>query len=350
MNAVPKTMKAAVLVESGSPLEIVEVGLPEVIGRGQVLVRVHFSGICGAQLGEIDATKGEDKYLPHLLGHEGSGTVVQVGSDVTSVAVGDRVVLHWKQGSGIQSDTPKYSLEGKQVNAGWVTTFNEYAVVSENRVTTIAPDTDLRIAALFGCAVTTAFGVIRNNAKIKNGESLVVFGSGGVGLNMMQAAALAGATPIIAVDKYQNRLNLAGTLGATHLINSTQEDARSRIIEIVGSHGVDCFIDNTGVPSIIEMGYEITATRGRVVLVGVPRTGENISIYTLPIHFGKQLIGSHGGDTNPDIDIPELLGLVRSKTIDLENVITDEFDLDDINSAISSMRSGMSAGRCLVRL
>src|SRR3989338_3870233 len=126
-------MKAAILVKQKAPLEIAEIELPQKLEYGQVLVRVLFSSICGAQLNEIDAVKGEDKYLPHLLGHEGSGMVEETGPGVTKVKKGDRVVMHWRKGDGIQSAVPHYLWGGKKVNAGWVTTFNEYAIVSENR-------------------------------------------------------------------------------------------------------------------------------------------------------------------------------------------------------------------------
>ena len=132
--------------------------------------RIEYSGICGSQLGEIDGAKGEDKFLPHLLGHEGSGAVVATGPGVRHVKEGDTVVLHWRKAHGIEATPPRYSWRGKPLNAGWVTTFNQYAIVAENRVTRIDPHCDLKVAALYGCAVTTGFGVVVNNAKVKLGE------------------------------------------------------------------------------------------------------------------------------------------------------------------------------------
>ncbi|HEX2549550.1 MAG TPA: alcohol dehydrogenase catalytic domain-containing protein, partial [Gammaproteobacteria bacterium] len=204
MSVIPKTMKAAILTELKKPLTIAEIALPKELSVGQVLVKIHFSGICGSQLGEIDGIKGEDKYLPHLLGHEASGTVLAVGPGVRHVKCDDVVVLHWRKGLGIESDTPKYGWGDAIVNAGWVTTLSEYAIVSENRLTTIPKDSDLEVAALFGCAVTTGFGIIENNAKVRIGESVVVFGAGGIGLNIIQAASLVSAYPIIAIDLHAN--------------------------------------------------------------------------------------------------------------------------------------------------
>jgi S-(hydroxymethyl)glutathione dehydrogenase / alcohol dehydrogenase len=168
----PTTTLAAILVELRKPLVIAEIGLPETLDAGQVLVKVLYSGICGSQLGEIDGAKGEDKFLPHLLGHEGVAKVLAVGAGVRHVKGADTVVMHWRKGRGIEAVTPKYSWEGRSVNAGWVTTFNEYAIISENRLTSIPGDSDLEVAALYGCAVTTGFGAVLNNAKLKIGESV----------------------------------------------------------------------------------------------------------------------------------------------------------------------------------
>jgi len=343
-------MKAAILVEQRQPLVVAEIELPERLDVGQVLVRIRTSGICGSQLGEIDGVKGPDRFLPHLLGHEGAGTVVAVGPGVRHVRPDDTVVLHWRPGLGIEAAPPTYRWEGRTVNAGWVTTFNEWAVVSENRVTPILTDSDLDVASLFGCAVTTGFGVVVNNARLRIGESVVVYGAGGVGLNIVQAAALSSAYPVIAVDLHDNRLKLARSLGATHTINARTEDARARIGEILGASGPDVFIDNTGVPEVIQAGYEITRSQGRVVLVGVPKKGANIDIYSLPLHFGKILTGSHGGETVPQTDIPRYQALYRHGRLRLGELITHRFPLTEINTAIAGMRDGSIAGRCLIEM
>ena len=219
-------MKAALLAESKKPLIVADIDLPNELEFGQVLVKVHYSGICGAQINEIDAVKGSDKFLPHLLGHEGSGVVNKTGPGVSTVQENDHVVLHWRPSKGIQSPTPKYSWDGKQVNAGWVTTFNEQAVVSENRLTVIPKDFDMRIAPLFGCAVTTAFGVVNNDAQIKVGQSVVIFGIGGVGLNIAQAANMVSAHPIIGVDLLENKLKMGKKFGLTHTVDVLERGPR----------------------------------------------------------------------------------------------------------------------------
>jgi S-(hydroxymethyl)glutathione dehydrogenase/alcohol dehydrogenase len=350
---IPESMRAAILTELRAPLTVDTIELPRTLEVGQVLVKVHYSGICGSQLGEIDGVKGEDNYLPHLLGHEGSGTVVATGAGVRFVKPEDTVVLHWRKGAGIEGAPPVYRWHGRPVNAGWVTTFNEYAIVSENRVTSIPADSDLEVAALFGCAVTTGFGVIENNARVRIGESVVVFGAGGIGLNIVQAAAMVSAYPIVAIDVHDGRLALAQQMGATHVINSAgpgHDATRQEILAIVGSAGADVFVDNTGQPSIIEMGYQITGPQGRLILVGVPGKGKTVSLHSLPLHFGKHVTGSHGGEAVPQTDIPRYHRLFREGRLKLRELVTDRFGLGDVNEAIQRMRQGRVAGRALIRL
>src|SRR5581483_1621292 len=343
-----KTAKAAILAQSRAPLIIDDIALPETIGVGQVLVKVLYSTICGAQLNEIAAAKGPDKFLPHLLGHEASARVLEIGPGVTTVKPDDTVVLHWRPSAGIQCQPPAYTWNGKKLNAGWVTTFNDHAVISENRMTVIAPDYDLRNAPLLGCAVTTAAGVINNDAKVKIGESVVIFGVGGVGLNVVQFAQLAGAYPIVAVDLVDSKLAMAKERGATHCINSSGvADLEGEIRKIVGQQGPDKVIETTGVKSVIELAYDLTHADGTCVLVGVPN--EKVTIYTLPIHFNKVLTGSHGGDAVPQVDIPRLIRLNQAGRLSFDGIITHEFPLEEINTALDVVRSG-AAGRVVLKI
>src|ERR1700736_6305782 len=228
-----KTAKGAILAQSREPLVVDEIALPETLGVGQVLVKVLYSTICGAQLNEIAAAKGPDKFLPHLRGHEASARVIEIGPGVTTVKPDDTVVLHWRPSQGIQCQPPAYKWRNEKLNAGWVTTFNEHAIVSENRMTPIPPDYDLKAAPLLGCAVTTAAGVINNDAKVKIGESVAVFGIGGVGLNVIQFAYLAGSHPIVAIDLVDAKLEMAKSRGATHTLNPAKiEDIDAAIREI----------------------------------------------------------------------------------------------------------------------
>jgi len=341
-------MKAAILVEQNAPLVVADVTIPEQLDFGQVLVKVHYSGVCGAQLNEIEGTKGPDKFLPHLLGHEGSGTVLEVGPGVKTVQKGDHVVMHWRPSEGLNSETPTYRWDERTVNAGWVTSFNDYAVVSENRLTAIPKDFDLKLATLLGCSVTTAMGVINNDAQVKIGQSVVVFGVGGVGLNIVQAAHLVSAHPIIGIDLYDKKMEMAQRFGATHCFNANSTgEVASEVRKIVGRDGADVVIDTTGSARVIEMAYELTHPDGKTVMVGVPRTGDNISIYSLPLHFKKVLTGSHGGSSEPHIDIPRYIRLFNAGKMQLDGLITHEFSLHQVNHAIKTVKGG-DAGRVLL--
>lgn len=344
-------MLSAILVESNAPLELAELEMPDRLSFGQVHVRLHYSGICGAQINEIEAAKGPDKFLPHLLGHEGSGIVERVGEGVTRVKPGDHVVLHWRPSAGLQAQPPKYRWGSRTVNAGWVTTFNDEAIVSENRLTVIPAGFDLRSAPLFGCAVTTAVGVVNNDAQVKIGQSLVIFGVGGVGLNIAQAARMVSAHPIVGIDLHDSKLEMAARWGLTHTLNSTKEGPAlaEKIRSIVGKSGADVVVDTTGNTRIIELAYDLTHPDGRTILVGVPRAGDKACIHTLPLHFKKILKGSHGGSVSPDLEIPRLINLIGAGKMTLDGLITHEFPLAQINEAIAAHRSG-TAARVIIRM
>ncbi len=336
-------MLAAILVEQNKPLVVDDISLQTRLDVGQVLVKINYSGICGSQIGEIQGIKGPDKYLPHLLGHEAFGSVLEIGPGVRSVSKDDKVVLHWRKGRGIDASPAVYEWNGRKVNSGQITTFSEMSVISENRLTKIHSSLDPRGLSLLGCAVTTGFGVICNNAKLKIGESLVVLGVGGVGLNIVEAGKLAGAHPIISIDINQERLNFSKRFGADYTISSI---SKSWIDEVRGLlPKADVVVDCTGIKEIIEAGYELT--NSRMILVGVPK--ENISINSLPLHLGKKLIGSHGGESDPTVDIPRLETLATAGKINLEELVTEEVELKNIQSAIDKMIAGKVVGRCVVR-
>jgi S-(hydroxymethyl)glutathione dehydrogenase / alcohol dehydrogenase len=341
-------MQAAILDRLCAPLVLDEIEVPP-LECGQVLVQIRESGICGAQLGEIDGKKGPDKFVPHLLGHEGGGIVLETGPGVTQVREGDHVVLHWRKGAGIHARPAKYAWGGRVVNSGWVTTFSELSVVSENRLTAIPKDVPFDIAALMGCAVTTALGLINNLAHLKIGQSLAVFGCGGVGLNVIQGGAMVSADPIIAIDIYDHKLELAWQFGATHLINSARADVRQQVRQIVGPAGVDVFVENTGLVRLIEQAYELTAAAGKTILVGVPKHDEDITIHSLPLHFGKVLTGCEGGSTDPAVDIPRYIRLYQRGKLKLDDLITHRFAFQEINTALDKVRAG-EVGRCVLSM
>ena len=345
-------MKAAILNRLNEPLVIVEDLEHLPLEAGQVLVKVMTSSICGKQIGEISGHYGPDKYLPHGLGHEGSGTVVEIGPGVTTVKLGDHVVLHWRKGSGIEAKPPKYKWGNFTVGAGPVITFNDWAVVSENRLTTIPDDIPFDIAALMGCAVTTGLGLINNEAKLKIGQSIAVFGCGGVGMNIIQGAMMISAYPIIAIDKDQWKLDMAVKFGATHTFNTKYNIGNDYLfneINKVVKGGVDVAVDCTGDPwTIIPSAYNSTSAQGKTILVGQPHVNRSVMFHDFSNNYGgKVMFASQGGLTNPTVDIPRYCELYKTSKLQLKEMITHRFPLYKINEALDVVRRG-EAIKCII--
>tara|TARA_Y100001970_G_C14259237_1_gene878285 strand:- start:6778 stop:7809 length:1032 start_codon:yes stop_codon:yes gene_type:complete len=338
--------KGAILNKTNNDLIIDDIFVDDNLEYGQVLVKIFYSGICGSQIGEIEAIKGKDKYLPHLLGHEGSGIVLKIGKGVTKVKVKDHVILHWKKTSGIESPLPKYQWKNKKLNAGKITTLNKISIISENRITKIDKNYDLKKAALFGCAITTGFGAITNTAKAKIGQSILILGCGGVGLSAVIAAKLTSCYPIIAVDINNKKLSLAKKFGASHIINVTKRNIKKTL----NNQKIDYVVECTGIKKNVELAYELTKDSGKTVLVGVINHKQKPSIDMMPLYFNKIITGSHGGDGDPGIDILNYINILNVKKINIKNIITSEYKFKDINKAIKNLRSGKCIGRTLISM
>jgi len=329
---------AAILVEQNHPLELDEVEIPP-LTYGQVLVDLKATRICGSQIGEIDGVKGPDRWLPHLLGHEAGGIVREVGPEVKHVKPGDRVVAHWRPGRGINAPPPRYDWNGRVCNAGNITTFNPLSIISENRLTPVPEETDFETCCLMADTLTTGFGVIHNDARVRIGESVVIIGCGGIGLGVVLGAKLAGAHPIIAVDLHDHKLEVARKYGATHTINSQQDDFAEAVQEILKGPA-DVVIDGTGLPAVLEKAFPLAGPKGRCVIFGVMRHDRKMSLNTLPLHFGKVLTGSEGGASQPAEDIPRYLRMIDAGLFDPSGFVSHRIKLEDINDGIARMRSG----------
>lgn len=334
-------MKAVILEEIDSPLAIKDIELTE-LKVGQVLVKILVSGLCGAQLHEIRGHKGNAKFLPHLMGHEGCGIVEEVGPGVTTVKVGDKVVMHWRLGTGIEAPFPSYVLDGKSISSGKVTTLSEYSIVSENRVTVVPDDTPPELCAILGCALTTAMGIIDNEVDLKFGESIAVVGCGGVGLNLLQGAAMKSACPIYAVEKNFNKRNLCFVAGATTFVDD--------ITSI--DENIDVIIDTTGIPEVISSCVSKLSGNGRMILVGQPAPGKGVEVINAVNLFngmGQTIRATQGGKTNPAEDIPRYVRMHEEGLLDIESFITHRFKLDQVNEAFDLLRSG-NAGRIIIEI
>ena len=339
-------IKAAILVKLNSPMVIDDLEAP-FLKPGQVMVKILYSGLCRAQLNEMTGLKGPDPHLPHLLGHEASGIVENTGRAISKVKAGDYVILSWIKGFGRDVPSTKYNWRGKTVNAGAVTTFSDYSIVSENRVTKISRKIPPDCAAIIGCAVATGAGVVRNTLKVKRGSSIAIFGVGGIGLSALMAAKAVGASKIIAVDIHPQKLKLARGFGATDVIDATQKRLLNRIHAIVPS-GPDYAIDASGVKSTMELAFASLHPQGMLVIAGNLARGEKISLHPFELIKGKRILGTWGGETDPDRDFPRYGREYLKGVLPIERLISRRFSLDDINEAMDVFKNG-EAGRILIR-
>ena len=338
---------AAVLQQLNKPLRIRELTIPD-LKPGQVLVEVAYSGLCGSQLLEVRGKRGPDHYLPHTLGHEGSGTVLEVGAGVTKVKPGDHVVLSWIKGSGADVPSTVYQSSEGPVNSGALSTFIRHTVTCESRVTPIPDAMPLREAALLGCAIPTGAGIVLNTAQLRPGSSVAVFGVGGIGLSAVLAADLVHATTIIAVDVFDHKLEQARQVGATHLINARQQDPFAAILEITGGCGVDYAIEAAGRRETMETAFRVVRDNGGLcVLAGNLPRGERISLDPFDLIKGKRIIGTWGGETQPDRDILLYVDLYLTGKLRLDGLITHTYGLDEINQAMDDLEHG-KVGRALI--
>lgn len=330
---------AAVLVETGKPLELMELEIP-ILKEGQALVEVLYSGVCRTQVLECRGHKGEDKFLPHCLGHEGTGKVLEIGKGVTKVKEDDHVLLSWMKGGGYDVPGTVYGSNGNKVNAGAVTTFMNQSVISENRLIKIDGSLPMDQAALLGCAVPTGFGVLRNTLTAKKGDSVAVFGVGGIGQCVVQGAKIAGCDPIIAVDLFDDKLFIAKRLGATHIINSSKSDSLEEITKITDG-GLDYAVEATGIPQVMAQALSSVRVRGgSVVVIGNAKKGDLLQLDPHELNMGKNIFGTWGGDNDPEIDFPEYIGMFKSGVIDLSPLITRTYALEEINEAIDDLDTG----------
>lgn len=345
-------MKAAVLETIQAPLVVADVE-PEALQVGQVLVKVLKSGICGAQLQEIAGNKGNAKYVPHLLGHEGCGIVEDVGAGITKVRRGDKIVMHWRKGDGIEADFPAYSFKGKTIRSGKVTTFSEYSIVSENRITPVPHEIPDDFCALLGCGLSTALCTMENEAHVRPGESVMVVGLGGLGTCFLKAARLSGAGILVGVDIRDSKKTVVKALHGNLFINSAKRDIRQELERRLGIADIDVIIETSGNARSIAETIPLLANDGRYILIGQPKPGESVELKIANHLFGgtegKTIKATQGGRFSPSRDIPRFVRLYQAGLLDIDNLVTHRTALKDINRAIRLMRDG-KASRIIIDL
>lgn len=330
--------KAAILVDTNKPLEIEEIEIPK-LKNGQVLIEIKYSGVCHTQLLEARGKRGNDPFLPHLLGHEGSGIVSEIGPNVTKVKVGDRVILSWMKGSGANIPGSIYKWKNKDVNAGAITTFGNYSIISENRLTPLSANFPLKEAALLGCALPTGLGSVLNTAKPSPGQSIAIFGCGGIGLCAILAAKLSACAPIIAVDINQEKLKSAKEFGATHLIDASQKNPTEEISKICS---LDFAIEASGNPKVMHGAIlSVKNQGGTVVIIGNAPHGSILNLDPLQFNLGKKILGTWGGDNDPDLHFPKYCKLIEYNLLNVSSLISKIYSLDKINNALDDLEKGV---------
>lgn len=358
--------KAVVCRELNKPVSVEEVRV-EKPRQGEVMVRIAASGVCHSDLSVVNGTL--PVALPTVLGHEGAGIIEQIGPGVTRAKTGDHVILSWVPSCG----QCRFCLIGSPVlclNSGYATTgrlkdgatsvrdatgaelnlltatgtMSEVVTIPEESVVPIDPEMPLDRACLVGCGVMTGVGAVFNTAHVEPGSSAIVFGAGGVGLNVVQGLALAGAEPIIAVDMVAKKLEFARQFGATHTIDPSTQDPVTTAKELTGGLGPDYGFEVIGSPATIQQTHAAVRPGGTAVIVGVGRLTEfaQFNALLLPLEE-KRIIGSKYGSARPGVDFPKLCSLYKSGKLKLDELITATYPIEDINRAFADLEAGVNA-------
>jgi S-(hydroxymethyl)glutathione dehydrogenase/alcohol dehydrogenase len=351
-------IQAAVLRERDGSLRVETLELPPP-GPGQVRVKLAAAGVCHSDLSLANGTLRQQ--FPVVLGHEGAGTVVELGPEVTSVDVGDHVVLNWAPSCGLcwfcragepylcehgaDGGATPYATSGSDpIYPGLGTAaFATETVVGANACIPLPADVPLQEAALLGCAVLTGVGAVVNAARVQAGQSVVVIGLGGVGLAALQGARIAGASVIVAVDPAEGKHELARKLGATHTL-APSETLGKQIRALTGGRGADHAIECVGRSATIRTAWSIVRRGGRATIVGLGATTDTLTFNALEVaYFARSLAGCMYGNSNPAADVPKLLELHRAGRLDLRSLVTEHRPLSEVDAAFADLRAGTGA-------
>jgi Zn-dependent alcohol dehydrogenase len=358
-------MKAAVCRKFKKPLVIEDIQLAAP-GPNDIKVKIRACGICHSDIHYIEGAWGGT--LPAVYGHEGAGIVEEVGRNVRHVKPGDHVVVTLIRYCGtcpacaagdqvlcegkfdLSGRTPLSSRKGAPITHGLYTgAFAEYVVVDSSQAVSIPKDMPFAPASLIGCAVITGMGAVINTAGVTAGRSVAVIGTGGVGLNSIQGAALAGASPIIAIDVAKSKLKAARRFGATHTIDATAGDVAKTLRQMNGGRGVDYVFVTVGSKTAIEQAFGLMRRGGNVVLVGMPALDVRATFDPTDLAFsGQHIIGSKMGSSRIRIDVPKIAELYKQGRVKLDELITKRYPLEKINEAISAVVKGEALRNVIV--
>lgn len=360
-------MTAPVLVQPREPMQMMEIDLDEP-GFGEVRVKMVASGVCHSCLHAADGSHTGIP-MPIVLGDEGSGIVDAVGAGCNTLKPGDHVIISWAPDCGackycalgfpsLCLNTPpigkmsgggtRFHHQGTDVNHYGPATYGPYIIVPEAGAVWVRPDFPLELAALIGCSVTTGFGSVVNSAGLRAGQSVAIFGCGGVGLNAIQGAVATGAYPIIGIDVLDSKLDMAREFGATHTINPTKRDLQDEVMRLTG-HGVDASIVAVGATIAMEQGLHILAKQGVEVVVGLPGTGQTFPVDPALLMSGeRRIVGSRYGSSNPMVEFPKMVELAMAGRLRIEELVTKRYDLDEADEAFRALAAGEQARGLIV--
>ncbi|WP_158239487.1 MULTISPECIES: S-(hydroxymethyl)mycothiol dehydrogenase [unclassified Brachybacterium] len=355
-----QTVKGVIARAANQPAELVDVVIPDP-GPNDVVVDIAATGVCHTDLAYRDGGITDD--FPFLLGHESAGYVSQVGEDVTHVTVGDYVILNWRAVCGQcracrkgvaqycfdthNASKPMTLTDGTELTAALgIGSFAEKTLVHEGQCTKVSKNAPAEVAGLLGCGVMAGIGAAVNTGQIQRGESIAVIGLGGVGCAAIAGARMAGATTIIGLDLDEKKLAAAKELGATHTLSTkdlSPEQIAEKVRELTGGFGADVVVDAVGIPQTYETAFYARDLAGRVVLVGVPRPGVEVTLPLLDV-FGRggALKSSWYGDCLPERDFPYLIDLFEQGRLPLDRFVTGRTDLEGVDAALNGLHDGMN--------
>jgi S-(hydroxymethyl)glutathione dehydrogenase/alcohol dehydrogenase len=354
--------RAAVLHEVGGSLAIREVGLSQ-LQSTDVLIRQHASGLCHT---DLEVITGSLAYpLPIILGHEGAGVVEAVGAGVTRIKPGDHVICSWNPYCGqcfycdrhqpilceaftrqqprgyLLDGTSRLSLDGETVHHySVVSSHAEYSVVPESGAVKVPDDMPFTRACLIGCGVMTGFGAVMRIAQVAVGSSVTVVGCGAVGLNVIQAAAIAGAETIIAIDLSSRKLALALTFGATHLINPPEADAADAVQSATAGRGSDYVFEAAGNQQSLQLALDVARPGAQIVILGKMNVNATVALRFGSLMGEKRIIRSSYGGARPHLDFPLLCRLYLAGRLKLDELVSETIRLEDINAGFAAMARG----------
>jgi len=360
-------MKAAVMRAVDEPLSVEDIELADP-GPFEVVVRVAAAGLCHS---DVRFMEGAYKTpLPAVLGHESAGVVEAVGSSITHVAPGDHVVTclsvfcgtcsHCTSGrpnlcgnreatQRSKDESPRLSANGAELHQFLnLSSFAEHMLVHENALVKVTDAIPLDRAALLGCGVTTGLGAAINTAGVRPGEATAIIGCGGVGLSAIQGARIAGSSTIIAIDRIDEKLELAARLGATHTVNAAEEDAALAVSRITAEEGVDHAFEAIGTTATAELAFSLLRPGGTATVIGLIPVGEKVSIPGVELLDEKRLQGSSMGSNRFRVDIPRYVDMYLDGRLNLDDMVTERFELSEINEGFAQMRTGRVARNVIV--